>query len=73
MERPLAFVIFWLICFVLVGFVLMLAVYDIMAIRRAHRMEMDQLDVDIEVAKFEAEKLLAEERMKAVSQDESSD
>lgn len=37
MEHPVAFLIFWGLCFLLVGLVLLLAFYDLLAVRREHR------------------------------------
>lgn len=43
MRSPLAFLLFWGLCFLLVGLVLMLALYDLIAVRREHRRKVRDL------------------------------
>lgn len=47
MARPLGFSLFWLGCFSLVGFVLILAVYDLIRIRSDHRHRMIELEKEL--------------------------
>ena len=64
MNRPVAFIFFWIICFVLVALVLMLAILDLMIIRREHRGRMRDLEKQLADAAVEARELAAEELRK---------
>ncbi len=44
MRNPAAFLLFWGICFLLVGLVLMLALYDLLAVRKEHRKQARDLE-----------------------------
>lgn len=44
MRKPAAFLLFWGICFLLVGLVLMLALYDLLAVRKEHRKRVRDLE-----------------------------
>lgn len=57
MERPLGFALFWLGCVLLVGFVLILAIYDLIRIRFDHRHRMIELDKELADAAEEARKI----------------
>ncbi len=59
-ENPIYFVLYWLLCFMLAGLVLLLAVYDMLMIRKEHLKRMDALDQELEEAAEEA-RLLAED------------
>ena len=59
-EHPVAFLLYWLICFILVGFVLILALYDLLQIRKEHRLRMSVLDRELEKAAEEARRLAEE-------------
>ena len=67
MKKPVAFVIFWGICFLLVGLVLLLALYDLLAVRKEHRQRLRELDRKVaeaaELAKRELAKKTEEERL----------
>lgn len=43
-DRPMLFASYWLACFLLVIVLLVLALYDLMMVRREHRREMRRLD-----------------------------
>lgn len=63
MEHPFAFVLFWLICFLSVGLLLMLAIYDIGRVRREHHREVNELDREFDDVSENA-KRLAESELK---------
>ena len=48
------------VCFFLVGFVLLLAVYDLIAVRREHRQRMNRLEQELSDAAKEARQLAEE-------------
>ncbi|NNE92360.1 MAG: hypothetical protein HKN23_11990 [Verrucomicrobiales bacterium] len=56
-RRPIAFLLFWGICLVSALVVIWLAIYDILAIRRDHRVRMDRLEGELEEAASEARRL----------------
>lgn len=60
MGRPTLFVLFWALCFLLAGFVLLLAVYDLLQIRREHQHRMDRLEEELSEAADEARRLARE-------------
>ncbi len=62
MERPLGFALFWLGCFSLVGFVFILAVYDLIRIRSDHRQRMIELEKELAEAAEEAREIAAREQ-----------
>ncbi|MAS91636.1 MAG: hypothetical protein CMO55_00445 [Verrucomicrobiales bacterium] len=64
MARPMSFFLFWALCFLLAGFVLMLAVYDLLQIRREHQERMDQLEDELSEAAEEARRLAQENLQK---------
>ena len=47
MEHPVAFLLFWGLCFLLVGFVLLLAFYDLLVVRKEHRAKVRALEREI--------------------------
>lgn len=59
-QRPFAFAVYWIACFFLVGFVLLLAVYDLIAIRQEHRQRMNRLEQELSEAAEEARQLAEE-------------
>ena len=59
-QKPVAFFLFWTLCFLLVGFVLLLAIYDLMQIRREHRIRMNKLEQELADAADEARRLAEE-------------
>ena len=59
-ESPFRFALYWIACFFLVGFVLILAIYDLIMIRKEHRERMKQLEKELSEA-AEAARQLAEE------------
>ncbi|MEX2580441.1 MAG: hypothetical protein WD342_15390 [Verrucomicrobiales bacterium] len=61
MNRPLGFTVFWAVCFLMVGFVLVLAVYDLIRIRRDHRKRMRTLEKELAAAAEEAKRIAREE------------
>ncbi len=61
MERPLGFALFWLGCFLLVGFVFILAIYDLIRIRSDHRHRMIELEKELAKAAEEAREIAARE------------
>ena len=63
-KSPFWFAIYWIACFFMVGFVLLLAVYDLIAIRQEHRERMHKLEQELSDAAEEARQL-AEEAKKA--------
>ena len=63
-QSPFWFAIYWIACFFLVGFVLLLAVYDLIAIRQEHRQRMNKLEQELSDAAEEARQL-AEEAKKS--------
>lgn len=62
MERPLSFTLYWLGCFSLVGFVFILAVYDLIRIRSDHRHRMIELEKELADAAEEAREIAAGEQ-----------
>ena len=64
MKKPVAFLIFWALVFLLVIFIIWLAIYDMLIVRREHRAKMDSLELELAVAAEEARKLAAEEKAK---------
>ncbi len=54
MKSPLAFLLFWGICFLMVGLVLMLALYDLLAVRKEHRKRVRDLEAQLAEAAEEA-------------------
>ena len=69
MDRPVAFLLFWGICIVLVGLVLVLAIYDIGRVRKAHRQRVSILEKELEEIARDAERL-AEEALKKDADDD---
>ncbi len=69
MDRPVAFLLFWGICIVLVGLVLVLAIYDIGRVRKAHRQRISTLEKELEEIARDAEQL-AEEALKKDADDD---
>ncbi len=63
-QSPFWFAIFWIACFFMVGFVLLLALYDLVAIRQEHRERMHKLEQELSDAAEEARQL-AEEAKKS--------
>lgn len=56
-QSPFAFAVYWIACFFLVGFVLLLAIYDLIAIRQEHRQRMNRLEQELSEAAEEARQL----------------
>lgn len=46
-EHPMAFLLFWGLCFLLAGFLLLLAFYDLLAVRKEHRNRVRALEREI--------------------------
>ncbi len=69
MDHPVAFLLFWGICFSLVGVVLILAIYDIGRIRKAHRRQVSNLDKELEEIARDAERM-AEDALKKEAGDD---
>lgn len=69
MKKPVAFVIFWGICFLLVGLVLLLALYDLLAVRKEHRQRLRELDRKV----AEAAELARRELAQRAEEDRLSD
>ena len=61
MARPLTFALFWLGCFLLVGFVFILAIYDLIRIRSDHRHRMIELEKELAEATEEAREIAKQE------------
>ena len=59
-QSPFGFAVYWIACFFLVGFVLLLAVYDLIAVRREHRQRMNRLEQELSDAAEEARQLAEE-------------
>ncbi len=59
-KSPFWFSIYWVACFFLVGFVLLLAIYDLIMIRKEHRERMKQLEQELSKAAEEARQLAEE-------------
>jgi predicted Holliday junction resolvase-like endonuclease len=59
--------LFWIAVFLLVAFVLLLAIYDLVQIRRDHRVRLNHLEQELADAAEEARQL-AEELKKAESE-----
>jgi len=59
-ERPLGFFFFWAVCFLLAGFVLLLAIYDLVRIRGEHRRRLEELERELAEATEEARRLARE-------------
>lgn len=74
MNEPVGFVVFWGICFILVGLVLMLALLDIMIIRREHRGQVRELERELSDAAEEARELAEAEKAAEIAEtaDESN-
>jgi len=72
MNEPVAFVVFWGICFLLVGLLLMLALLDIMIIRREHRVRVRDLERELAEAAVEARDLAEVEKTAADSAERDS-
>ncbi|MCB1087518.1 MAG: hypothetical protein KDM63_10770 [Verrucomicrobiae bacterium] len=56
MKHPVAFTVFWGICFGLVGLVLLLALYDLLAVRREHRQRVRDLEREVALDFAEAKR-----------------
>ena len=56
-KSPFWFAIYWMACFFLVGFVLILAIYGLIMIRKKHREQIDQLEQELSEAAEEARRL----------------
>ena len=69
MNEPVAFAVFWGICFVLVGLLLMLALLDIMIIRREHQGKVRDLERELAEAAIEARVLAETEKAAAAETD----
>ncbi len=67
--HPLWFALFWLGCFLMVGFVLLLAVYDLISIRKEHRHRLISLEKEMAAAADEARELAKEEGRSAETGD----
>ncbi|MEM9283966.1 MAG: hypothetical protein AAGA96_19265 [Verrucomicrobiota bacterium] len=67
-DRPVIFALYWIACFLLVGFVLLLAVYDLMAIRSEHRKRLNHLEKELADAADEARRIAREELDKEASE-----
>ncbi len=66
-DSPFWFTLFWIAVFLLVAFVLLLAIYDLVQIRRDHRVRLNHLEQELADAAEEARQL-AEELKKAESE-----
>ena len=69
MEHPWAFVLFWLICFLSVGLLLMLAIYDIGRVRREHHRRVNDLDREFHDVSKNAKRLAESELKKDANDD----
>lgn len=61
MKGPVLFTCFWAACFLLVGFVLLLALYDLLQIRKEHNQRMRSLEKELAEAAEEARKTAREQ------------
>ena len=75
MKSPMGFFLYWTLCFLLAGFVLLLALYDILQIRHDHHSRMNRLEQELadaaEEARRIAEEALAEDNRESQSSPES--
>lgn len=60
MAIPFAFALYWSACFFLVAAVLMLALYDLMRVRRDHRKEARTLEKELAAAAADVREMLLE-------------
>lgn len=60
-KNPVWFAAFWVVVFLLAAFVLLLAVYDLIRIRRDHRKRIRHLEKELAEAEAEARRLAREE------------
>ena len=65
MRNPMAFFLFWGICFLMTGLVLLLALYDLLAVRRRHRRRARDLERELAEAAEEARRLAAGKGVKS--------
>lgn len=70
MERPMAFVLYWILCFLLVGLIFLLAVYDLLLVRKEHRQRMVALDRELSEAAKSARRLAELEKEKDATKEE---
>ncbi|MCB1233020.1 MAG: hypothetical protein KDN19_22435 [Verrucomicrobiae bacterium] len=61
MKSPIAFLAFWGICFLMVGLVLLLALYDLLAVRKEHRRRVKDLERQLADAAAEAREIARRE------------
>lgn len=61
MKNPVAFLAFWGICFLMVGLVLLLALYDLLAVRKEHRRRVKDLERQLADAAAEAREIARRE------------
>jgi hypothetical protein len=60
MGMPLAFAIYWMVCFILAVLVLVLAFYDLLRVRREHAKRVRALEKELAAAAEEARRLMRE-------------
>ena len=60
-ANPLWFAAFWIVIFLLAAFVLLLAIYDLMRVRRDHEKRLSRLEKELAEASAEARRLAREE------------
>lgn len=59
-DTPLGFALFWLAVFLLVAFILLLAIYDLIQVRREHNRRLQSLEKELAEAAEEARRLARE-------------
>ncbi|MEM7603250.1 MAG: hypothetical protein AAF357_17795 [Verrucomicrobiota bacterium] len=68
-KNPVWFAAFWIVVFLLAAFVLLLAIYDLIRIRKDHRKRLNGLEQELADAAEEARRLAREELQKDREQD----
>ncbi len=59
-KNPILFAIYWMLCLLMVGFVFILAFYDLLQVRKEHRVRMRVLDRELQEATIEARRIAAQ-------------
>ena len=72
MRNPIGFLVFWGFCFIVVITVLFLAVYDMLLIRREHKVRVDFLEQEL-AATAEAARILAEEETAKMAKEQENE
>lgn len=72
-SRPFWFCLYWVLCFLLVFWIIALALLDLVRIRRDHNRKMDALELELALAAEKARELARQELAKTADAGESAE